>query len=38
VLRVWRRIERHQYPLKSNKNRASHGVSLYLFCGCLPLD
>ena len=38
MLRVRRRVKCHQYPLKSNKYRASHGVSLYLFCGGLPLD
>jgi len=35
VLRMWRRVEGHQYPLKSNKNRDSHGLDLYLSCsGC----
>jgi hypothetical protein len=37
VLRVWRRVECNQYPLKSNKNRASHGNDLYLSCSGRPL-
>jgi len=38
VLGVGRRIECNEYPLKSNKDRASHGGHLYLFRGGLPLD
>jgi len=33
VLGMRRRVECNQYPLNSNKNRASHGLDLYLFCG-----
>src|SRR5271157_1256797 len=38
VLGMRRRVECNQYSLKSNKNRASHGFDLYLFCGGAPLN
>jgi hypothetical protein len=36
VLRMWRRIECHQYSLNSYKNRASHDDHLTFFCGYWP--
>ena len=36
VLRMWRRVECNQYPLNSDKNRASHALHLPFFCGYWP--
>jgi hypothetical protein len=38
VLRMWRRVECNQYPLNSNKSRASHSFHLSFFCGDWPLN